>query len=112
MSRITTHILDVSRGTPAADVAVELEFSQAGAWKSISKKQTDADGRIKDLTAPGELNPGVYRLCFETGAYFQARETACFHPMVYVVFEIKDAAQHHHVPLLLSPYGYSTYRGS
>lgn len=112
MSPITTHILDVSLGRPAQQVTVELEAKQKGGWASLSKKASDADGRIKDFLAPGALKAGTYRLRFSTGDYFKRREVPSFYPFVEVVFDVADAEQHHHVPLLLSPYGYSTYRGS
>jgi 5-hydroxyisourate hydrolase len=113
MSAITTHVLDTARGRPAAGLAVVLEREQAGAWREIGRGVTDADGRIKALLAPGtSLAAGVHRLTFDTGAYFAGQGVAAFYPEVQVVFTIADAAQHHHVPLLLSPFGYSTYRGS
>lgn len=113
MSQITTHVLDTSLGRPAAGVPVTLEIKSAGgAWKEISRGATDADGRLRHLLAPGALVKGTYRLTFDTGAYFSARRQDAFYPHVGIVFEILDAAEHYHVPLLLSPYGYSTYRGS
>ena len=114
MSAITTHVLDTSRGRPASGVPVRLELETAdGSWKQIGKGTTDADGRARDLLPDGfALHGGVYRLTFETGAYFAAQETEGFYREVVVVFTIRDPAQHHHVPLLLSPFGYSTYRGS
>lgn len=107
MSAITTHVLDTARGRPAAGVAVTLE--RAGA--PIAHGRTDADGRLRDLLpAEAPLETGVYRLVFDTAGYFAAQET--FYPEVVVTFRVRDAAEHHHVPLLLSPFGYSTYRGS
>jgi len=113
MSQITTHILDISSGMPAAGVDVVLSRLQNGGTPEVvAKGITNDDGRIPGLL-PGEspLPAGIYQLRFETGAYFKRKNTACFHPFVEVVFELKEA-RHHHVPLLLSPFGYSTYRGS
>ena len=113
MSAITTHVLDTARGRPATGVAVVLEFEREGAWREIGRGVTDADGRVKALLAPGvSLSAGVHRLTFETGTYFAGQNVAAFYPRVVVVFHLTDPQQHHHVPLLLSPFGYSTYRGS
>jgi len=113
MSVITTHVLDTARGRPAEGLAVFLECEREGAWREIGRGVTDADGRVKALLAPGaSLSAGVHRLTFETGPYFAGQHVAAFYPEVAVVFTITDPAQHHHVPLLLSPFGYSTYRGS
>jgi len=113
MSKITTHVLDVSLGRPAANVPVLLEVqSSKGEWKEQGRGTTDADGRLKDLAAGKALLTGIYRLTFDTGAYFAARKIAGFYPQVSVVFELRDAGEHYHVPLLLSPFAYSTYRGS
>jgi 5-hydroxyisourate hydrolase len=114
MSGITTHVLDLVRGRPADGVGVRLERgSAAGGWQALAEKRTDADGRVRDLLPAGTTAAaGRYRLTFATGEYFRARGEPCFHPEVAIVFEIEDPSQHHHVPLLLSPFGYSTYRGS
>ena len=118
MSAISTHVLDTSQGRPAGGVPVTLEISSArdgGAhtWEPHGGGETDADGRARDLLPAGvALAAATYRLTFDTGAYFSARGVESFYPSVTVVFQIRDASQHHHVPLLLSPYGYSTYRGS
>lgn len=112
MSPVTTHVLDLVRGRPAAGVAVRLERAgAAGEWLEIGVAATGANGRTNDL-AGASLEAGVHRLTFETGAYFQEQGVAAFHPRVSVTFEITDPAQHHHLPLLVAPYGYSTYRGS
>ncbi|HLM67674.1 MAG TPA: hydroxyisourate hydrolase [Longimicrobium sp.] len=109
MSAITTHVLDTARGRPAAGVPVRLE--QAGTV--LGSGATDADGRLRDLLPPdAPLAPGVYRLVFDTGAYFRGAGTEAFYPQVSIDFQVRDGAQHFHVPLLLSPFGYSTYRGS
>ena len=112
MSPITTHILDTSLGRPAAGVRVVLERHHGGAFTEVATGITDADGRVRDLLAPGALTRGVWRLVFETGPYFAARGVAAFYPMVPVVFEVTAPGEHHHVPLLLNPFGYATYRGS
>ena len=111
MSEITTHVLDTSLGQPAAGVPVTLDAREGAAgWKLLGRGATDADGRLRNL-APGPLPAGTYRLTFDTRSYFESRRTASFYPEVAVVFEVRDAAKYH-VPLLISPYGYSTYRGS
>lgn len=114
MSAITTHLLDTSRGRPASGVAVRLELESAdGSWKQIGAGLTDADGRAKDLLPAGfALHGGVYRLVFDTETYFAAQNIEGFYREVAVVFTIRDPTQHYHVPVLLSPFGYSTYRGS
>lgn len=112
MSPITTHVLDVSLGRPAAGVPVVLENRAGADWVELGRGVTDADGRLKTLMAPGTLAAGVYRLTFDTGAYFKLLGSPGFFPTVPVVFELRAPGGHHHVPLLLSPFGYSTYRGS
>ena len=113
MSAITTHVLDTSRGRPAAGVPVTLEVEAAGGWKLIGKGTTNADGRISDLVADETgIEAGVYRLIFDTSTYFTGNKVEAFYPQVTVVFKTENAKQHYHVPLLLSPFGYSTYRGS
>ena len=114
MSAITTHVLDTSKGRPASDVSVVLEFRWPGnSWTVVGKGKTDSDGRLKDLLPPGvELEPGTYRLTFDAAAYFRSQSIESFYPEVTVVFTVRDASQHYHVPLLLSPYGYTSYRGS
>ena len=114
MSAITTHVLDTSRGRPAAGVPVVLEKrTDEGGWQKLGSGKTDADGRLRDLLSDEQkLGPGVYRLTFDAAAYFDAQGVAGFYPEVSVTFSVSDASQHYHVPLLLSPFGYSTYRGS
>jgi 5-hydroxyisourate hydrolase len=113
MSAITTHVLDTSRGRPAEGVAVRLERLGARSGEELARGATDADGRLRDLL-PGSapLEPGTYRLVFETEAYFDRKGVEHFYPEVGVVFTVRDGREHFHVPLLLSPFGYSTYRGS
>jgi len=103
---LSTHVLDASRGTPAAGVAVRLTTTGG---QVLAAATTDADGRVREL---GTLAAGDYRLAFATGEYFAATGQQGFYPEVVVAFTVTDAGQHHHVPLLLSPYAYSTYRGS
>jgi 5-hydroxyisourate hydrolase len=113
MSGITTHVLDLRSGLPARGVAVRLEIHGPGRWTSLGDRVTDEDGRVRDFIAQGaRVDPGLYRLTFRTGEYFRAQGAAAFHPEVAVTFEITDASRHHHVPLLISPFGYTTYRGS
>ena len=111
---LSTHVLDVERGRPASGVLVVLETRSAeGDWKVIGHGMTDMDGRLRDLLPPDTpLARATYRLTFDTGAYFSQRNIESFYPEVSIVFTVRDAAEHHHVPLLLNPYGYSTYRGS
>jgi 5-hydroxyisourate hydrolase len=111
LSPITTHVLDISRGRPAAGVPVALERAVDSDWQPVGHGTTDGDGRVSDLqsSAPG---PGRYRLTFDTGAYFGAVGDTGFYPEVSVTFVVGDGEEHYHVPLLLSPFGYSTYRGS
>lgn len=112
MSAITTHVLDVSRGRPASGIAVVLEHVAAQQSATVARASTDADGRIKSFTPALPLQPGTYRLAFEVAPYFAAAGVDAFYPRVIVEFDVRDPAQHYHVPLLLSPFGYSTYRGS
>ena len=114
MSGITTHVLDTAAGRPARGVPVRLEVrADSRGWVTLAERTTDTDGRVRDLLAEGgKLDAGTYRLTFGTGEYFKARGQATFFPEATIVFEVREPSQHHHVPLLLSPYGYSTYRGS
>lgn len=117
MSNISTHVLDTAAGRPAAGVHVRLEMQTGGRegepWKTLSQSVTDSDGRVKALLPSGALmTEGIYRITFDTANYFRALNQNTFYPEVKVTFFVADAAQHYHVPLLLSPFGYSTYRGS
>jgi len=113
MSAITTHVLDIARGRPAVGVPVTLEIEAAGGWILLGKGTTNADGRVSEMLArEAAIEAGVYRLIFDTSRYFTANKVESFYPQVTVVFKIENPDQHYHVPLLLSPFGYSTYRGS
>lgn len=109
---ITTHVLDTSLGRPGSSIAVELERVEAGVWHLVGGGITDSDGRLRTLTPEGPVQPGVYRIRFQTAPYFEAMQTNGFFPVVEIQFSVVDGGQHYHVPLLLSPYGFSTYRGS
>jgi 5-hydroxyisourate hydrolase len=133
---ITTHVLDTARGKPAAGVPVSLERTRDGQWHAVGSGVTDDDGRLRTLTPAGPVEPGTYRIRFDTAAYFAATGAVgaaagssgaagaagatqggtagvgYFFPLVEIQFVVADGATHYHVPLLLSPFGYSTYRGS
>ncbi len=110
MSHLTTHILDATAGTPAPNVAVTLHrHLEGGGIESVAEGFTDADGRL--AIGPDLLDPGMYALTFATGAYFADRCVETFYPLATVTFTVADRP-HYHVPLLLSPFAYSTYRGS
>jgi len=111
MSRVTTHVLDTARGAPAAGVPVRLEGVSGAAAEEIGRASTDADGRVQAI-GPEGLPAGTYRLVFDTGGYFARQGSAGFFPEVAVTFTVDGEGQHYHVPLLLSPFGYATYRGS
>lgn len=113
MSQITTHILDTALGSPAAGVTITLYRRDGDSWAKIGSGHTNNDGRIPDLCPQGEELPaGTYRMHFATGAYFDAINCPVFYPWAEVVFHVDAGGQHYHIPLLLSPFGYSTYRGS
>ncbi len=113
MSQITTHVLDTAQGTPAAGIEIRLEnLTSDHKWAEMAKGFTNADGRISDLLDNDvRLEPGQYRMVFEVGSYFSAQQVKYFYPYVSVSF-ILDSTDHYHIPLLISPFGYSTYRGS
>lgn len=112
MSQLTTHILDTTLGKPAHGVTIILFSNQANDWKEVARGITNADGRITDLLGKQTiLQPGIYKLLFETKNYFDKLSVVSFYPFVEIVFNITNA-EHYHVPLLLNPFGYSTYRGS
>lgn len=112
MSRITTHILDTSKGKPAEGITTILYAGGNDEWTEISRSSTNQDGRSTDLVKDdAKLQTGIYKLRFESKDYFDRDRTPTFYPYVEIVFEIQSG-QHYHVPLLISPFGYSTYRGS
>jgi 5-hydroxyisourate hydrolase len=114
MGAITSHVLDLSRGQPARGIAVTLEIRKANQdWKVLGRGTTDADGRVNHLLAEDfRLESGTYRIHFDITEYFRAQTMESFYPEASVVFTVRDATQHYHIPLLLSPHGYTTYRGS
>lgn len=113
MSSLSTHVLDVSSGRPAAELPVTLQARRGDGWREVARALTNAEGRIQGFLPPGSaLEAGVYRLSFDTAAYFQAQGTRGFYPVVEITFEMAGEGEHYHVPLLLSPFGFSTYRGS
>jgi 5-hydroxyisourate hydrolase len=113
MSGITTHVLDTSRGRPAGGISVILERLVGSEWKVLGKAATNADGRIGAFApATPVSSPGAYRLRFDVAPYFRTHETDSFYSEITITFNIVDAAEHYHVPLLLSACGYTTYRGS
>jgi 5-hydroxyisourate hydrolase len=109
---ITTHVLDITQGVPAAGLSVILEARRGSEWQRVSSGETDDRGRLTSLTAPGMVTPGVYRLTFDTGDYQNGLGISVFFPEVQVVFDVREGDDHVHVPLVLSAYGYSIYRGS
>ena len=112
MSQITTHILDTASGKPAAGIPVTLEQQHSGGWQTIAQGITNSDGRITDLLLDNiVLDIAEYKLIFETKGYFLLQNITAFYPAVEIRFYVRDAA-HYHIPLLLSPFGYTTYRGS
>ena len=111
--KLSTHVLDLSSGRPAAALIVRLHRHVEGSWHPIAAHRTDDNGRITDLLSTGEeLQHGFYRLRFGTRAYFRTKELESFHPFVDIVFEVQNPKEHHHIPLLITPHSYSTYRGS
>jgi 5-hydroxyisourate hydrolase len=113
MSPITTHVLDTAIGQPAVGLDVTLDLLEAdGHFTRLAQRCTDTNGRIADLLPAGALLPRTYRLTFDTGPYFLASSRPMFYPYVKVIFTVQNAAEHFHIPLLLSPFGYSTYRGT
>jgi 5-hydroxyisourate hydrolase len=112
MSQITTHILDTSKGKPAAGITIILYSGQQDSWKELARGKTNTDGRIPDLLKKEVvLMHGIYKLRFETKDYFDKEGIQTFYPFIEIVFDI-NTDEHYHVPLLLNPFGYSTYRGS
>jgi len=112
MSQVTTHVLDTAKGKPAAGINITLCRRKENDWQAVASGITNADGRIMDLLKKElVLEPGIYKMEFLTGPYFAQLQEKNFYPVVPIVFAIADA-EHYHIPLLLSPFGYSTYRGS
>ncbi|HUH52091.1 MAG TPA: hydroxyisourate hydrolase [Flavobacterium sp.] len=112
--QLSSHILDVSQGLPAPNVLIKLEKQlEKDTWQFIAENKTDQNGRIQDFLPyeANDVNAGIYRLTYYTKTYFESLNQSSFYPFIEVVFEIKDT-QHYHVPITLSPYGYSTYRGN
>jgi 5-hydroxyisourate hydrolase len=109
---LSTHVLDTARGRPARGVAVACEVRDGDGWRTVGEGVTDDDGRIGDLVARGGLAAADHRLSFATGDWARRSDGDVFWPEVTVTFTVTAPDEHHHVPLLLSPYGYSTYRGS
>ena len=112
MSQITTHILDTSRGLPAAGVKVQLLQQEDGRWILMTVGETNNDGRIGQWADQSEVSAGQYKLVFDTAGYFSKCDVETFYPSVEILFLVTSDNQHYHVPLLLNPFGYSTYRGS
>ena len=112
MKSISTHVLDITRGKPAQNVPVTLDKKEGDSFTRLKAGSTDSDGRIKDLVPEGARTVGTYRITFDTGAYWKATGVKGFYPEASILFTIEDDSAHYHVPLLLSPFGYSTYRGS
>jgi len=111
--QLSSHILDVSKGAPAKDISIKLEKynEQAKVWSFVEEKKTDVNGRITDFLNAEKSNLGIYKLTFYTSAYFKKDGLESFYPYIEVVFQIKDE-NHYHVPITLSAFGYSTYRGN
>ena len=110
---ISTHVLNTASGKPAAGVAIVLQYQAGKNWEELGRGLTDLQGRAADLyLSKKPLQAGTYRLVYETGVYFKGQGTKTFFPQVEIIFEIEKTDEHYHVPLLLSPFGYSTYRGS
>ena len=114
MNRISTHVLDTAQGRPAKDVPVRLERQESpGEWRLLSSSRTDGDGRCPQLLPENEiLRAGTYRLAFDTASYYLAHKIQGLYPVVEITFQVRDGESHFHIPLLLSPHGYTTYRGS
>jgi 5-hydroxyisourate hydrolase len=114
MRRLSTHILDLVQGKPAANVPVRLEEQQtSGDWRLLTSAHTDQDGRCSQLLPErDDLSAGVYRLIFDTGSYFELQKIGALYPVVEVTFRVREGESHFHIPLLLSPNGYTTYRGT
>ena len=112
MSQVTTHVLDTSTGKPGRDISIRLMSKVIDKWETIAQGITNNDGRVTDLLPKGKtIAAGDYKLVFETGSYYAEKNIKTFYPVVEIQFTISDDS-HYHVPLLINPFGYSTYRGS
>jgi len=112
MSHITTHVLDTSIGKPAKGIEIKLHRNENSGWHEIAKGVSDIDGRISDLIEIGKtLDKGIYKMEFRVDNYFRQKKIKSLYPYIEIIFMIEDE-EHYHIPLLLSPFGYSTYRGS
>ncbi|ENX20702.1 hydroxyisourate hydrolase [Acinetobacter vivianii] len=110
---LSVHVLNQQNGLPATDVTVVLEAQQKNQWVKINQAKTDQNGRITALyPTQQQLKSGVYKVTFKTGDWYKAQKQSSFFPEIPVIFEVDGTLPHYHIPLLLSPYGYSTYRGS
>lgn len=112
MTTITTHVLDTAAGRPAAGLEVRLERLEAGGDRPVASGQTDGSGRVRTWSGEAEVGAGQYRLSFDTGAWSLAAGRPVFYPRVIIEFEVQEGESHYHMPLLLAPFSYTTYRGS
>jgi len=108
MSGISTHVLDLALGKPAFDISVKLERFEFNKWVEIASRQTTSDGRADEIVPPNDVSPGEYRLIFDTAAY----QASTLYPEILISFSVLPGSVNYHLPLLLSPHGYTTYRGS
>lgn len=110
---ITTHVLDIAQGVPAVGMTVILEIRQSNDWSPVGRGTTDAKGRVATLTEERHVAPGTYRLTFDLGAYHKDQGVSVpFFPEARITFNVRDPEEHYHVPIVISPFGYSTYRGT
>jgi 5-hydroxyisourate hydrolase len=113
MAGITTHVLDTSLGKPGEGIKVQLEILEQDSWTQVGQGVTNNDGRVAELFKQGfEFRPSTYRITFDLKDYFSAQNKKAFYPTAQIVFNVENATEHFHIPLLLSNFGYSTYRGS
>jgi 5-hydroxyisourate hydrolase len=111
-SPLTSHVLDTARGRPAAGMELHIERLDRDGWNPVAQGTTNDDGRVPDLFTAATFTKGTYRATFATGDWLRANDLPVFYPEATVVFVVGDPTEHYHIPLLISPYGYSTYRGS
>lgn len=109
---LTSHVLNTATGQPAANMKISLHKLQEGAWQEIAAKVTNSDGRAGHFLSQESFTEGTYKMFFDTGAYFKQLAVKGFYPYVEIVFVIEKPQDHYHIPLLISPFGYTTYRGS